>query len=104
MTRPLLLIVGVQNSGTTLLSRLCQEQGVASNPFKTEGNDFFGNEPPFAPRGDPAGVIYQAHSGAHGHAIDAGADRPRPPGDQDRRDGARTGGQRLFAGQEVHPA
>lgn len=71
MTRPLLLIVGVQKSGTTLLSRLCQEHGVASNPFKTEGNDFFGNEPPFAPRGDPAGVIYQAHAGAHGHAIDA---------------------------------
>ena len=69
--RPLLLIVGVQKSGTTLLSRLVQEEGVARSPFKTEGNDFFGNEPPFAPTGEPVGAAYQRHRGERGHEMDA---------------------------------
>jgi hypothetical protein len=68
----LLLIVGLQKSGTTLLSRLLQQHGFR-NPFRTEGNDFWGNEPPFSPTGEPAGRIYQSSGGADGHEI--GADR-----------------------------
>lgn len=66
----LLLVVGLQKSGTTLLSRLCQQHGF-TNPFRTEGNDFWGNEPPFSPTGDPAGVIYQESGGENGHEIGA---------------------------------
>ncbi|MGH0034788.1 MAG: sulfotransferase family protein [Myxococcota bacterium] len=66
----LLLIVGLQKSGTTLLSRLLQQHGF-ENPFRTEGNDFWGNEPPFSPTGDPAGRIYQASAGRRGHEIGA---------------------------------
>lgn len=69
----LLLIVGVQKSGTTLLARLLQESGLAVNPFRAEGDDFWGNEPPLAPTGTPAGAVYQRSGGAGGHVID-GAD------------------------------
>lgn len=69
-----LLIVGLQKSGTTLLSRLLQQHGFES-PFRGEGNDFWGNEPPFSPAGEPVGRFYQRSGGADGHAIDAdGAD------------------------------
>jgi len=70
MKRRWLLIVGLQKSGTTLLSRLLQQHGFR-NPFRTEGNDFWGNEPPFAPTAHPAGTIYQASRGEAGHEIDA---------------------------------
>ncbi len=73
--RSLLLIVGLQKSGTTLLSRLLQQNGFV-NPFRTEGNDFWGNEPPFTPTGDPAGTAYQASGGESGHEIGAGSATP----------------------------
>ncbi len=67
----LLFIIGVQKSGTTLLSRLLQETGWFENPFEGEGDAFFGNEPPLAPEGFPAGDVYQRSGGAEGHAIGA---------------------------------
>lgn len=69
--RRLILIVGVQKSGTTLLARLLQEAGIASNPFDGEGDAFWGNEPPLAPAGDPAGSIYQGARGERGHEASA---------------------------------
>ncbi len=71
MSPRLLLIVGLQKSGTTLLSRLLQQSGLAHNPFRTEGNDFWGNEPPFAPTGFPAGRAYQESGGEAGHEMEA---------------------------------
>lgn len=68
----LILVVGLQKSGTTLLSRLLQETGLATNPFEGEGNAFWGNEPPFSPEGEPAGAIYRATGGERGHEIGAG--------------------------------
>lgn len=65
--RPFLIIVGVQKSGTTLLHRLLLEQGVARSIFRSEGNDFWGNEPPFSPEGEPLGTIYQRSAGEQGH-------------------------------------
>lgn len=67
----LLLIVGLQKSGTTLLLRLLLGSGYAANPFQGEGNEFWGNVPPFAPRDFPAGTIYQLNGGGRGHEIGA---------------------------------
>ena len=69
--RRLLLIVGLQKSGTTLLSRMLQQIDGVENPFKKEGDDFWGNKPPFVPSAFPAGEIYQRSGGALGHEIGA---------------------------------
>jgi hypothetical protein len=69
MNRPLVLIVGLQKSGTTLLVRLLQDAGVGRNVFAYEGDDFWGNVPPFSPAGCPAGVAYQRSGGDDGHEI-----------------------------------
>jgi hypothetical protein len=69
-SRPI-LIVGLQKSGTSLLSRLLQDTGIAVNPFRGEGDAFWGNTPPFAPTGFPAGVLYQRHDGEAGHTLGA---------------------------------
>lgn len=37
------------------------------HPFRGEGNDFWGNQPPFTPVGSPAGDIYAGHGGLLGH-------------------------------------
>jgi hypothetical protein len=69
MPRRLIFIVGLQKSGTTLLSRLLQETGQCEHPFKHEGDDFWGNVPAFAPTEAPAGVVYQRSGGDDGHEI-----------------------------------
>lgn len=37
------------------------------HPFRGEGNDFWGNQPPFTPVGSPAGDIYEHYKGVRGH-------------------------------------
>lgn len=74
----LVLIAGLQKSGTTLLLRLLADHtSIASNPFTSvEGHDFWGNIPSHAPREFPAGTIYASHHGELGHEISAAsADR-----------------------------
>lgn len=77
----LVLIAGLQKSGTSLLLRLLADHtSVASNPFTpVEGHDFWGNVPSHAPQQDPAGIIYSSHGGRLGHEIPASAadDRTR---------------------------
>lgn len=69
LTRPI-FVVGLQKSGTSLLQRLLTTSGIAHDPFRgSEGDAFWGNEPPFEPTGDPAGVLYQRHHGDRGHRL-----------------------------------
>jgi Sulfotransferase family len=67
----LILIAGLQKSGTSLLLRLLVEHtSVAENPFDgVEGHAFWGNVPSHAPREFPAGTIYVSHNGDAGHEI-----------------------------------
>ncbi|KFI23329.1 sulfotransferase family protein [Nitrosococcus oceani] len=66
-----LFIVGLQKSGTSLLSRCLQMDAAVSSPFKAEGHDFWGNLPPFTPTAYPTGVLYQAKGGNRGHLLEA---------------------------------
>ena len=60
----------MQKSGTSLLQRLLTTSGVAHDPFRgSEGDAFWGNEPPFEPAGDPVGLLYQRHNGERGHRL-----------------------------------
>ncbi|MFV0542738.1 MAG: sulfotransferase family protein [Marinicella pacifica] len=64
-----LFIIGLQKSGTTLLNRLLIEQSdYFFSPFKLEGRQFWGDDPPFAPVKSPCGEIYQKYSGLYGHS------------------------------------
>ena len=69
----LILIAGLQKSGTSLLLRLLVEHtSMAENPFDgIEGHAFWGNVPSHAPREFPAGTIYARHNGDAGHEISA---------------------------------
>jgi Sulfotransferase family len=71
----LILITGLQKSGTSLLLRLLVEHtSVVENPFDgVEGHAFWGNLPSHAPREYPAGTIYASHNGDAGHEISAAA-------------------------------
>jgi hypothetical protein len=71
----LILIAGLQKSGTSLLLRLLVEHtSVAENPFDgVEGHAFWGNVPSHAPCEFPAGTIYASHDGDAGHEISAAA-------------------------------
>jgi Sulfotransferase family len=71
----LILIAGLQKSGTSLLLRLLVDHtSVAENPFDgIEGHAFWGNLPSHAPREFPAGTIYASHNGDAGHEISAAA-------------------------------
>lgn len=69
MPKHLIFIVGLQKSGTTLLLRMLSRCPQVENPFKSEGNDFWGNVPPFTPTEFPAGFIYQRSKGEMGHEI-----------------------------------
>ena len=69
MTPKFILVVGLQKSGTFLLRQLLAESGLVEHPFRGEGQEFWGNVPPFTPRGFPAGTIYQRSCGAMGHEI-----------------------------------
>lgn len=67
-----LFIIGLQKSGTTLLNRLLLEQSeYFFSPFKLEGREFWGDNPPFTPIDKPCGEIYQKHNGVHGHFASA---------------------------------
>jgi len=71
-SQPLLFIVGLQKSGTTLLNRLLMEQAhVFTAPFKLEGRQFWGDDPPFTPTAEPCGLLYQKHQGRRGHTLKA---------------------------------
>jgi hypothetical protein len=71
----LILVTGLQKSGTSLLLRLLVEHtSLAENPFDgIEGHAFWGNLPSHAPRQFPSGTIYSRHSGNAGHEISADA-------------------------------
>jgi len=49
--------------------RLLEHSQQVESPFKAEGNVFWGNIPPFAPREFPAGIVYQRTGGEMGHEI-----------------------------------
>lgn len=66
----LVVIVGLQKSGTSLLIRLLEQVGLARNPFRGEGAEFWGDVPPINPVAFPAGALYQAHEGRRGHELD----------------------------------
>jgi hypothetical protein len=67
----LVLVAGLQKSGTTLMARLLKETGLVGAPWVGEGDEFWGNTPAFAPDGHPAGTVYQRDGGARGHEITA---------------------------------
>jgi len=70
MKRRIIFIVGLQKSGTTLMLRMLRQSDQVEIPFKAaEGNDFWGNIPPFAPSEFPAGAIYKRTNGEMGHEI-----------------------------------
>jgi hypothetical protein len=77
--RRLILVTGLQKSGTSLLMRLLVEHtSLAENPFDgIEGHAFWGNLPSHAPREFPAGTIYASRNGDAGHEISAEAADPR---------------------------
>lgn len=70
-TPRLILIVGLQKSGTTLLGRLLLQTDLVDKPFKGEGDDFWGNVPQFSPTAFPAGERYQFYQGQRGHELGA---------------------------------
>lgn len=71
MPPSVVFIVGLQKSGTTLMTRLLNRTGLVALPWNGEGNDFWGNEPPFSPTEHPAGAVYQRLQGDLGHEIGA---------------------------------
>ena len=67
----LILVVGLQKSGTTLLARLLQDAAGLPRLFRAEGDEFWGNVPPFSPAAYPAGHLYQRQAGLRGHELGA---------------------------------
>jgi Sulfotransferase family len=68
---PVVLVVGLQKSGTSLLMRLLEGTGEFVNPVRFEGKELWGDEPPFSPTGFPAGSFYQRDGGERGHELAA---------------------------------
>jgi hypothetical protein len=68
---PMVFVVGLQKSGTTLLLKLLTTTNAFRNPVKFEGKELWGDQPPFTPRRYPAGHIYQRDGGRFGHEIGA---------------------------------
>lgn len=73
---PLVLIVGLQKSGTSLLLRLLTSTRQFRNPVRFEGKKLWGDNPPFSPTAFPAGSLYQRSGGERGHEL--GADDATP--------------------------
>ena len=71
MTPPVILVVGLQKSGTSLMLRLLTRLDGFSNPVRREGKEYWGDDPPFSPRAYPAGTLYQERQGERGHELDA---------------------------------
>jgi hypothetical protein len=70
------LVVGLQKSGTSLLMRLLEGTGAFRNPVRFEGKELWGDDPPFAPEAFPAGAFYQRDGGARGHELGAAEATP----------------------------
>lgn len=68
-TKPLILVVGLQKSGTSLLLRLLTRLEGFSNPVRREGKELWGDDPPFSPQAFPAGSFYQRDGGERGHEL-----------------------------------
>jgi hypothetical protein len=68
---PVVLVVGLQKSGTSLLLRLLSGTKAFRNPVKFEGKELWGDDPPFAPQAFPAGTFYQRDGGRRGHELGA---------------------------------
>ena len=67
-----LFIVGLQKSGTSLLNRMLMAcDDYFYSPFKLEGREFWGDDPPFSPVKPPCGVLYQNKKAASGHTLNA---------------------------------
>lgn len=70
-TGPVVLVLGLQKSGTSLLLRLLESVPGLRNPVRFEGKELWGDDPPFAPEAFPAGTLYQRDGGERGHELDA---------------------------------
>ena len=68
---PLVIVVGVQKSGTTLLNRLLLGTGLFLPIGSGEADAFWGNEPPFSPVGEPVGRLRIERGDDFGHQLDA---------------------------------
>ena len=68
---PLVIIVGVQKSGTTLLNRLLLSTGLYLPIGSGEADAFWGNAPPFSPVGEPVGRLRLERGVDVGHQLDA---------------------------------
>jgi hypothetical protein len=68
---PVVVVVGLQKSGTTPLMRLLTATSAFRNPVKFEGRELWGDDPPFSPEAFPAGTLYQRDGGRRGHELDA---------------------------------
>ena len=66
---PLVFVVGLQKSGTTLLLKLLTSTSAFRNPVRFEGKELWGDDPPFTPVGYPAGHLYQQYGGDQGHEL-----------------------------------
>lgn len=66
---PVVLVVGLQKSGTSPLLRLLTSTSAFQNPVRFEGKELWGDDPPFAPTAFPAGRFYQRHGGSLGHEL-----------------------------------
>jgi hypothetical protein len=65
----LILVVGLQKSGTTLLQRLLNQVPFIYDPwFGREGNEFWGNTDKYLKNG-PAGSLYLKHGKKLGHSL-----------------------------------
>jgi hypothetical protein len=73
---PVVLVVGLQKSGTSLLMRLLLGLDEFTNPLRWEGKEYWGDEPPFSPSAFPAGSFYQRDGGERGHELGAAEATP----------------------------
>jgi hypothetical protein len=71
VTPPVVLVTGLQKSGTSLMLRLLTRLDGFSNPVRREGKEYWGDDPPFSPEAYPTGELYQRDGGARGHELDA---------------------------------
>lgn len=76
LARPIVFVVGLQKSGTTLLQRLLSAHPGICDPWQgREGNAFWGNPPKFEDDG-PAGRLARRADAGAGHALGAAHAQP----------------------------
>lgn len=66
----LLLIVGMQKSGTTLMMRALRGQSCFVDFAAGEGDAFWGNQPAHRPTGPMFGQVFQRRGDIQGHAVE----------------------------------